>query len=81
VKPEGALNVTEPPEQILVLPLAVTTGVANEARLTVWVPIEKHPFLEVTLTESDTLPEAPAVNCILLLVLPEVIVPFVIVHA
>ena len=80
MKPDGAVNVTEPPVHKLVEPLAVTIGVANEARVTDAFPIVRQPFFEVTLTDSITAPEAPAVNLILFVPLPDVMVPLVIDH-
>ena len=48
--------------------------------VTVLLPVALHPLLLVTVTESVTVPDPPAVYLMLLVPLPAVIVPLLIVQ-
>ena len=77
--PAVAVNVTLPPVQKLVGPLAVIAGV-NEPTLTEAVPLFEQPLPSVTETFSPTADEDEALNVIAFVPLPETIEPLVIVQ-
>jgi hypothetical protein len=71
--------VTLPPAQNVVGPLAVTSGVGVGVMATFTDALFAHAPA-VTVTESPTLPVAPALNVIAAVPCPLTIVPFVIDH-